>query len=136
MPGASGLASPFYPPTLRPSKPGYRNRSPTEQLTSVRLTIPADYRVIDTDSQNHSRRRIAIVLTCIFLAVLLHLLIHQYYPANIGREKWLAAFGFIAARNGFAGAAVAAMIDRAWLGFAIGVVVQPIVVVMLYGMPG
>ncbi len=29
-----GLASPFYPPTLRPSKPGYRNRYPAHASVS------------------------------------------------------------------------------------------------------
>ena len=30
-----GLASPFYPPSLRPSKPGYRNRYPTKPCVNV-----------------------------------------------------------------------------------------------------
>ena len=34
-----GLASPFYPPSLRPSKPGYRNRYPTERMPEWLYTL-------------------------------------------------------------------------------------------------
>jgi len=92
--------------------------------------------VIETDSHYRAGRRIVTVLVFVFMAVVLHLVIRQYYPPNIDRSKWLVAIGLLAARNAFVGAAIGAMIKRAWIGFVVGLAVPPIAVVMLYGLPG
>lgn len=98
--------------------------------------MPAEPHVTDTDRQHRRRQRIVICVACVFVAALLHLVIRQYYPANIDRSKWLVAFGLLAARNGFVGAAIGAIFGHAGFGAAIGLMVPPVVLVMLYGLPG
>lgn len=82
-----------------------------------------------------ARRRVIMFIVCAFVASMTHMIIRQYYPPNIDRSQWLAAFGLLATRNSFAGAAIGLILGHAWIGFAIGLVVPPIVVVMLYGLP-
>ena len=82
------------------------------------------------------RRQIIMVVVCVSIAAMTHFIIRQYYPPSIDRSQWPAAFGLLATRNGFAGAAIGLMLGHAWIGFTIGVVVPPVAVVLLYGSPG
>lgn len=97
---------------------------------------PGGALVTQAERARFGRYRIVMFVVCVSLAAMTHIIIRQYYPPNIGRSQWLAAFGLLATRNGFAGAAIGLMLGHAWIGFTIGVVVPPVAVVLLYGLPG
>ena len=65
-----GLASPFYPPPLRPSKPGYRNRYATERHAPI-SNVQRRFRILDA-------------LALVFAAAIAFAACPQFHPAGIG----------------------------------------------------
>lgn len=117
-------------------------RTAGNQRLQRRAVNPYDAIAVDADDPKPhlqtgwlSIRTASRCLVCMAIGGVFHFLIREYYPANIDRTKWLAAFALLALRNGFIGASIGILIRHGWLGLIVGVVAPPIVFLAIYGVP-
>ncbi len=74
-------------------------------------------------------------LICLLIAIALQVVIVIFFPGSIDRSLWAVAFMFSSARNGFLGGALGSIVNQTFLGLIAGVLVIPILLVFVFGLP-
>lgn len=96
---------------------------------------PTEEAVNNTNVGLSAKDRGAVIILMLSAAVVCHLIIQAFYPPSIDRSQWLAGYALLAARNGLIGLGLGIAVSHPWLGLFTGVVIPPVVVLVLVGIP-